>query len=298
MLISEVALRRIKEIIDRGYKSLTLSVLGHKAFSPAELAAMQILGLKTDSPSSFLAMVFYHNYLNNPNSGIKTIADMVLQQGKPGVIPQGISALLVEALGGQMKNYVDKLQQDIATRVLGMIRDTGIKSALEQAGGLDADVVRKMFVNKTSVDNLKRQLRDLSGEGNRNWQRIVITEMSNTIGAGSVQQIMDMNKGKKPEEIYCYRRTVSDEVTCASCRKFYGHKGIPKIYRLSTLLQNGSNYGKKQADWRPVISSTHPNSRTSQVLELRQNWGFTADGTSTFIGPKEWPGWLAANLVG
>ena len=49
---------------------------------------------------------------------------------------------------------------------------------------------------------------------------------------------------------------------CRFCIRFYTTDGVkPRIFRLEALAANGSNVGRKAADWRPVLGSTHPNCR-------------------------------------
>ena len=33
----------------------------------------------------------------------------------------------------------------------------------------------------------------------------------------------------------------------------------PKVFKMSELIANGDNYGLKQADWKPVVGTIHPN---------------------------------------
>ena len=46
---------------------------------------------------------------------------------------------------------------------------------------------------------------------------------------------------------------------CPSCRKLYlNPDGSPKVVPLKELVANGSNVGRKQADWKMVIPPAHP----------------------------------------
>ena len=72
---------------------------------------------------------------------------------------------------------------------------------------------------------------------------------------------------------------------CKSCMRFWFlPDGItPRVYKLSELMANGSNIGKKQADWLPTVSNTHPNER-HLMLEVPIGWGFKG-GAISYIGP-------------
>lgn len=61
------------------------------------------------------------------------------------------------------------------------------------------------------------------------------------------------------EKAMVYKRIHAEH--CSSCEKLYlknKKTGEPRIYRLNELLGNGTNIGRKQKDWRPVIGATHP----------------------------------------
>ena len=50
---------------------------------------------------------------------------------------------------------------------------------------------------------------------------------------------------------------------CMACRELYltdpeNPDSEPKIFKLSELIENGNNIGRKRADWLPTISPTHP----------------------------------------
>ena len=47
---------------------------------------------------------------------------------------------------------------------------------------------------------------------------------------------------------------------CRKCVELYVdlRTGKPKIFELNKLIQNGSNYGKPQRDWKAVVGDTHP----------------------------------------
>ena len=66
-----------------------------------------------------------------------------------------------------------------------------------------------------------------------------------------------------------------DGALCDYCRKFYLEPdGVtPKVYKMSELVANGSNYGRKAAEWTPTLGATHPNERC-ELVELPDGWGF------------------------
>ena len=95
------------------------------------------------------------------------------------------------------------------------------------------------------------------------------------------------------DEIYVFRITVKDAKTCKWCRRFYNDKDeSPKLYKLSTLLSNGSNYGKKTDSWQPVVGATHPSERCSQMIELKPEFRLLEDESVTYIGLNKWNSYI------
>jgi hypothetical protein len=56
-----------------------------------------------------------------------------------------------------------------------------------------------------------------------------------------------------------YKTVISDGRLCQWCEAFYIDKktGKPKVYELSELAANGSNYGKPKSQWKAVVGATH-----------------------------------------
>ena len=53
MIIKKETIQKIKDIIDRNYKQLTVSVLGNSVFTDEEIKALQDKGIDVSNDSSF-----------------------------------------------------------------------------------------------------------------------------------------------------------------------------------------------------------------------------------------------------
>lgn len=299
MVVSKDTIDRIRKIIEKHYAKLTISVLGKSVFSPEELRVMQAAGIDTSNSESLLSMVYFHNFINNPvtKDSPTSVEDMKIQQSQDGIKPEGeANDYTVQNLNDKTKQLIDKLKMDVVTRIEGFIRDNNDDYKFNAMQNLDRSTVMDELVKESSIGKIKQKLRDSSKDGTRDWQRVALTEMSNAIGIGSVDRIVTNNREANLDEVYVYRIIVGDAVTCKYCRKFYG-EGIPKLYRLSTLLSNGSNYGLKTDAWKPVAGATHPNTRTSQVIELKPGFKLNSGGSVSYIGLAKWPEFIHEYLV-
>lgn len=302
MVLSQETIQKIRKIIDKHYNRLIISVLGSTVFTQEEIKQLKDQGIDVTNKESMMELIYNHNYLNPAleEGGPTSVEDMKQQQRVPGIKPVGEAHdYSIDSLNDGTKQYIEKLKMEVSTRIEGIIRQNNDEYKMDALQNLDRTELADELVKESSLGKVKQKLRDTAKDANRDWQRVAITEMGNAIGIGSVDRIVSQNRDKELKEVYVYRIPVNDDKTCKYCRRFYNDDktGSYKIYRLSTLLANGTNYGKKTEAWKPVIGSTHPNSRTSQIIEIPPGWAIKAGGGLTFIGLDKWQDYILDNLV-
>lgn len=297
MIISKQKLAKIKQIIEKNYNSLLVSVLGKHVFTDDELAEMRKEGIDTDNEESLLQMVYYNYVLNDmkANEAPRNISEMrKQQQGKP---VGHVYDVAEEHVDESFKQHVDKLRADVQSSLEGVIRTSNMQyrnNSLENLNRLD-EIDR--LIKESSVGKVKQALREYMGEVGRNYDRIAVTEVANALGMASVDRVVAQNKNAKPEEVYVFRIPVRDAALCKFCRKFYlDADETPAVYRLTTLLRNGTNYGKKTDAWKAVAVATHVNDRESGILQLKPGWKVGIDGKLEYIGMKDWDKYIRDKL--
>jgi arsenate reductase-like glutaredoxin family protein len=299
MVTKKETIEKIREIIQKHYARLVVSVLGKDPLSDKELKELEEQGIDTSNQDSLLSLVYYHNFINHPvgPNDPKTVEEMKAQQSVIGLKPKGLAHdYTVESINDKTKQYIDKLKLDMMTRVEGIIRENNDSYKMNALQNLDRQDALDELVKESTLGKLRQKLRDTSGDGNRDWMRVAVTEMSNAIGIASVDRIVSDNIESPLDEVYVYRIIVKDAKTCKWCRRFYDEDDGPKLYRLSTLLGNGSNYGKKTDSWLPVVGATHPNERCSQMIELKPGFALNPDGSQTYIGLEKWKDYVLHKL--
>ena len=301
MVTSKKTLEKIREIIERHYANLTLSLLGRSVFTEEELEALKRQGVDTSNEQSLLSLVYFHNFINHPvdKQSPATIQEMKDQQQVSGIKPEGEAPeYTITNINDKTKQYIDKLKEDVKTRIESMIRENNDQYKMNALQNLDREAFIDEMIKESTIGKVKQKLKDTSKDATRDWTRVVLTEMSNVIGASSLDRIVSDNAGLDLDEIYVFRITVSDAKTCKWCRRFYNDSdGSPKVYRLSTILANGSNFGKKPDEWKPVAGATHPNERCSQTIELKPGWKVQPGGQVTYIGLDKWKEYIAEKIA-
>jgi len=298
MIISTQLLNKIQKIIDKHYNYLTVSLLGNSVFTPEELNNLKRMGIDTTNKESFLKSIYVHNLINNvENKTIPTTIKEMLKQQKDNILLTNTEAYAVSQLNNTFKVLLDKLKQDTITNMSNVILNEGVKHKFEVIGNPNRTPEEKEEMEDLTFSKIKSELLDSSGEVGRNFDRIVSTEMSNALGNGSIDRIVKDNKDKDFNDVYVYRISVMDGKLCPACRRLYvDSDGTPKVYRLSTLLSNGTNYGKKFSEYEAVTGATHPNCREAQPLELKQGWQVLSGGKTSFIGLEKFAEYIKTKL--
>jgi len=297
MVISKEALEKIKKIVENRYNSLLLTLGGKQILSNKELEELKKMGFNVENTDSLLHLIYYHYILNTPSKLESPLSINEMKKQQMALPDNKIHKIAVEHLNENFASQVDKLKAEVQTNLESLIRNINM-SFRNQA--LQREVKPEEFnrlLKESTIGKIKQELRAYSGDVYRNWDRIAITETSNAIGLGSADRIITQNKDKNPKDIYVYKIVVQDAALCKYCRGFFlDTDGVPSVYRLSTILSNGTNYGKKANSWKAVIGPIHPNCRESGLLELRPGWKVTTGGKLEFIGQEAWEKYIQSKV--
>lgn len=148
-----------------------------------------------------------------------------------------------------VSDKLSKLKKQAYLDILG--KQYKIEKEVRQIILNNQDDKEKITISKVTKD-LKNKFEDWSDLNN---STSYISESA--FNEGKIED-MKHEEGEK----YVYKEVTKDERLCSICRKLYlNSDNSPKIYKLSELEANGTNIGKKQVDWLPTVSSTHPNCR-------------------------------------
>lgn len=156
-------------------------------------------------------------------------------------------------------SYIKGMGNKVKDTLSGAISQEELKTSIKEREeevrqGIKEEIERGVL-EKRSVQNIVSNLGHRLDEWNRDWGRIVETEMQNIYLLGKAQTIME-DYGPNAR---VYKHTF--EGACKFCIKFYTTQGIgsqPRIFKLNELIENGSNIGRKQVDWEPTLGPVHP----------------------------------------
>lgn len=173
---------------------------------------------------------------------------------------------------------IDSLSQRITSSVVTM----AIQSDLNMWEAVK-EVIPAAMENDTPRYKVIQELREKTGDWERDWHRVAHSEMWDAKLQGEAEAIMNDESplSKDKGETLVYKRPAHN--CCNKCRQLYLEKdGVtPKVFRLADLMANGTNYGKKQADWLPTLGILHPNCMCTLNV-MPKDTTFDAQGNLVF----------------
>lgn len=173
---------------------------------------------------------------------------------------------------GYLKGLGDKMKKDISS----YISDSELRMRMEQERTIKEGIKRGIVERDTTkliAAKISNQLNDWS----RDWNRIVETEYQGVFNMGRVQSYMREGDGSNTLiyfDVY--------PAACRHCIRLYLTAGIgsePKLFTAEELIGNGTNIGRRVADWKPtIITAVHPFCYDDKVEVLtNKGWKFFKD---------------------
>lgn len=291
-MINTSTIHKILELIDDEHLVFIASVLGKGYLTQTEVRRLRQQGLLT-SASEDLVQEAYMFGVYSGRLPAKAPEDIKLGEFvrfMGGTLP---------ALSFEEKKAVEHAKRNLAVYI------RGLGNAMSKKGHqilIDGDSklrrTRMMQIRKVgsegidqrkTVRRIAQQLKELTQDQTRDWMRIVVTEVNNAVQEGRLASIIKAG-GKDP---MVFKRVRPD--ACPYCKLLYLKKdGVtPKVFRLSELINNGSNVGRKagrphhkHTGWKACVESTHPWCMCV-LMHLPDGFSFDKHGNMTYVGMKK-----------
>lgn len=121
--------------------------------------------------------------------------------------------------------------------------------------------IKEGVEQRKSRKNIAREIAKQTGDWSRNFNKSVQYISHTALNEGRAAMIERRYEGGS-KEAKMYFQVQPD--ACDNCVKHYltsGRGSEPKIFTLAELQSNGTNIGRKQKDWLPVLSALHVHCR-------------------------------------
>ena len=169
-----------------------------------------------------------------------------------------------------IKGFSERIKNDVRASI-----SSEELSYLQAQEAAKADAVLKKELldgtfEKRSVKKITSNLANQMNDWNRDWGRIVETESQDIYNLGRAEIFME----EDPDPLVYFDVFPG---ACRHCIRLYLKGGIgrePKVFHLSELMANGTNYGVKSKDWKATIHPVHPfcfNSPSTKIFTI-EGW--------------------------
>jgi hypothetical protein len=249
---------KIKAIINRYNLLLKYMVLGPKALTKPQIKMLVLAGLIKQHHIQF---TFGDAYLKGHVDALK------------GASSQSIRNRSIQFLLQNAGQFIDRFAERQSAEIPAIIQNQ-IMAYVQQMRDTTKDVIAQGVIRAKSSSSIVQELKEKTGDYAKDWDRVVTTELVRAHNLGTLDAVIENNKGKSHDDVYVYKTGPNDMKTCKYCKEFwFMPDGSPRVHKLSEIVANGSNVGRKAAEWKPCVDTTHPNCR-HYMIEIEKGFGF------------------------
>ena len=247
---------KVADLVRLHHYALIIELMGDKAVPPHILTQVKSKGMyRKPRPDvihrSFVfgkAGIVDDRVLELDEDGFSRYLDMV------GLVLTRHDREALSHLRRSFTHYLNTLAEDLVAKVESAVikadKKLQRKLAQKQRRALFMEIERRK-----ALASIAKDLSDATRVQVSKAVRVIETETNNAFQDGRAQEIMRKSGMEDPT---VFKRPRHD--ACSDCIEAYleEDKETPKLFRMSELIDNGSNIGKSRADRLPVLESFHP----------------------------------------
>lgn len=253
MALTPSQIRQIKKVIEEHMNVIMELTIGDTKVSPETLKKLGV----PKSVSNLIIDSYKYGKLT-------TVMNKNLSKMSPQEVNDMLKKLKVSSRQQKSMEYLKAKTQlsidNLTQRMTSAVITSALQNQLDMYQAI-GQVVPEAVKKNTDRYKVVQQLRDLTQDWERDWHRVAHSEMWDAKVQGEANAIMDNESpiSKKGKDTMVFKRPAPN--ACNKCKQLYLEAdGItPKLFKITELQANGSNYGKKQADWKPTLGILHPN---------------------------------------
>lgn len=192
----------------------------------------------------------------------------------------------LNSVKAQTFNDIKTLNGRIFSDVNQFLINQGYKGTLANQKQFLRDEIAHGLQEKQTVRMIANEIAHKTGDWSRDFDRIVAYTSTLAFEEGKAAMIL-RNSGE--DDPIVYKSVFAG--ACKHCIRLFLTAGIgsqPRLFKLSQLKANGTNIGRKQADWLPTLGPVHPYCRC--ILNYLPKGYVWDEKTKNFVvAPKESP---------
>ena len=294
MLFTEKDIQRILEEVDLATARMIAKILGKQHLTKFDLDLLKKRGvdlvkLIPKFPSHYQSFLFGRVSAVLGDSVAKKMGYLDFKNFLPNMgdfIPTAVEMSFYEVAANKtythIKGFGDRIKNDIRASISAEeMSYLQAEQAAKANEVIHKEILEGTFQKKT-VQKIASNIAHQMSDWNRDWGRIVETECQDVFNLGRAQAFMQDDSNPR----------VYFQVYPGACRhsiRLYLTNGVgsqPRIFRMSELLNNGTNYGVKSSEWKPTVHPVHPFCRCN-LMQLPEGYEWNEE-THRFEPPKEY----------
>lgn len=282
MLFTEDEIKKILTNIDLAVVKMVVQVLGKDYLTTEDLALLKKKGvdlvkLIPKFPSHYQAFLFgrVSAAIGTKATSQMTYSEFAKFLSKMGLFEPTAREMAFYKVAANktyihIKGFADRIKNDVRASISA--EELSYLQAQEQAKA--DETLRKEFLEgvfeKRSVKKIASNLANQMNDWQRDWGRIVETESQDIYNLGRAEIMME----EDPDPLVYFDVFPG---ACRHCIRLHLKGGVgsePKVFHMSELMANGTNYGVKSKDWKATIHPVHPfcfNSPSTKIFTI-EGW--------------------------
>lgn len=281
MIFTQNQIRELLDIIARYQITFIAKNIGADYLTTAERSILKSAGIKAediDKSKDVVDMAFKFGILSDALGDSRT-KELAYKDFKK-FIKSGKFVPLNQDEKAAIEFVKQQLTSDV--RVLGGRINQDVSNILINEQRIVQEEAVKAIKNRDSVKKMALEIGHKTGNWGRDFDRIseFVLHKAYSEGRASGIERKDGDDAKVYIDVF--------PGACSHCVKNYLTSGMgsrPIVFKLSELRANGTNVGRKQANWKPVIPPLHPFCRC-QITHYKE--GTVWDETKNrFVYPKD-----------
>jgi hypothetical protein len=280
MIVNPSQAQELLDILDKHFALFTAKTMGQEFLTYEEMSMLNESGF--DVPNLY-NQYQDHAWLNfqlgllSDSLGQEKVSKMDYPQlkewiAKGNYIPltakeqATIDSVKYQSLT-DVKAHKNKIFQDVN----GIIHHENLNTKASYENVIREEIVTGLE-NRESMKKIVSNIGHKTGDWSRDFSKSVEYISHSALNEG--KSAMIQRKHGADAKIYF----IVQPQACKHCNAHYltgGEGSQPKIFNMSDVVANGSNLGKKVANWKPTVHSMHPYCRCL-MQELPE--GYTWDG--------------------
>ena len=255
MIFSQEQIDELLKIVDSNFIKFTAKTLGVEVLTKDQFSTLDdIFNFHTSYDEMFL-FGRLSSLLKESDTKSISYTDFKKYIDKAQYIPlTRVEQYMLSNAKACTYTHIKGLGETIKREVNGIILEKQTLSRDDYEKLINKEISEGVYKRK-ALTEIVSEIGHKTGDWNRNLGRIVETEWNDIFQAGRASEI----ERKHGKDILVYKYVY--EQACRHCIKAYLTKGLgskPILFTIKQLEENGTNIGRKVADWKPVLGSMHP----------------------------------------